>query len=352
METKDALNRRGYRRKSYTSRRDVFHPGGVFYVSTVQYLLKNPAYSGRKEITKRYFGREGTGKEPRLVDASWPAIVSLDKFEAVQRLMQENGQTNRNAAEPVRHAYVLSRGVLHCGRCGDVMEGRSGTGRLGTKYFYYVCRSKDCGLRVAADEIEAAVLERIRKLAGEDTVLERLTVEANTRMLKQKPALEKQRQGLAKSLTEVKSQADRLLEQWTELEGESGVEFVKIKLGALSARRQELETGIAELDNTLQQMREQSVTSHQVRQALVWIDAVYGQLKPFERRELMGAVLKSATVSEHEITLEIYTLGEQHLDAVKSVDFDEKVRTAPIWLPEWVNTQNFPGHLRDASRSI
>ncbi len=115
-----------------------------------------------------------------------PAIVEREKFEAVQRLMAENGQTNRNAAETIKHAYVLSRGVLRCGRCGSEMEGRSGTGRLGTRYYYYVCKNKECGLRVAAEEIEAAVLERIQHLAGDGVLIKRLTEETNSRLLKQR----------------------------------------------------------------------------------------------------------------------------------------------------------------------
>jgi len=151
-ETAGALNSRGYRTKSYSSRRDVYHRGELFYISIVQYLLRNPAYIGKKEINRKNINKKNiAGKEYRFVDAVWPAIVSAEKFEAVQRLMKENGQTNRNAAEPVRHAYMLSRGILHCGRCGTAMDGRSGTGRLGTKYFYYVCPNKECGLRVSAD---------------------------------------------------------------------------------------------------------------------------------------------------------------------------------------------------------
>ncbi len=60
-----------------------------------------------RNANKNNVNRKGSaGKEYRLVDAVWPAIVSIDKFEAAQRLMKENGQTKRNAAEPVRHAYV------------------------------------------------------------------------------------------------------------------------------------------------------------------------------------------------------------------------------------------------------
>ena len=244
-ETAEAMNGRGYRSKSYTSRRGTFHPGGEFYVSMVQHMLKNPSYIGKKEINRQNINKNNcsSGKEYRLVDAAWPAIVSPEKFEAVQQLMKENGQTNRNAAEPVRHAYVLSKGILHCGRCGSPMDGRCGTGRLGIKYFYYVCRNKECSLHISAEEIETAVLERIKFLASSDGILKQLTEETNKRLLKQKPALEKQKQGLLKSLAEVKNQANKLLENLCELEKSGGVEFVKEKLADLSSRRENVETG-------------------------------------------------------------------------------------------------------------
>ena len=333
-ETSDAMNSRGYRTKSYKSRREVYHPGERFHVSTVQYLLRNPAYAGKKEINKQSLHKKITGvKQYRLVDAVWPAIVDIEKFEAVQKLMAENGQTNRNAAEPVRHVYVLSQGVLRCGRCGTVMDGRSGTGRLGIKYFYYGCPNKECSVRISADEIEAAVLERIKYLAGDGAILEKLTQETNTRLLKQKPELEKQKQGLQKTLEEVVGQANNLLEHWDGLDAQAGGGFVKEKLNTLAKRRTELETGITEVDEALRQITEQSVDAETVKSALANISEIYEQLKPFERRELIGLILKSAEVSEKEIILEIYALGEQIISP-ESVKQSEKVRLPPIWLPD------------------
>jgi len=249
--------------------------------------------------------------------------------------MVENGQTNRNAAEPVRHVYVLSHGILRCGRCETVMDGRCGTGRLGIKYFYYVCPNKECGMRISADEIEAAVLDRIKYLASDCSILERLTQETNNRLRKQKPELEKQKQGLQKSLEDVMGQANNSLEHWSGMEAQGGGGFVKEKLNNLAKRRTELETGITEVDEALRQITEQSVNAETMKSALANISEIYLQLKPFERRELIGLILKSAEVNEREIILEIYALGEQHLNK-ESVKQSEKVRLPPIWLPELV----------------
>src|SRR3990172_6096324 len=67
------------------------------------------------------------------------------------------------------------------------MQARSGTGHLGTRYYYYVCRKPDCGLRVVAEEVEGAILGRVRELAASDGLLERLVDETNRRVSRQKP---------------------------------------------------------------------------------------------------------------------------------------------------------------------
>ena len=55
--------------------------------------------------------------------------------------MAANKRSNHNGSKPTQHVYILSGGLLHCGRCSSSMEGRSGRGRLGVKYFYYACQA-------------------------------------------------------------------------------------------------------------------------------------------------------------------------------------------------------------------
>ncbi|MEX2225958.1 MAG: recombinase family protein [Dehalococcoidia bacterium] len=65
--TMQALNSRGYRTKSYTSRRERHHPGSAFTTSSTQYLLKNPAYIAKKEINKS--AKVRGKREYKMVDA-------------------------------------------------------------------------------------------------------------------------------------------------------------------------------------------------------------------------------------------------------------------------------------------
>ena len=327
-ETVKALNGSGYRTKAYFSRRGKHHPGKPFTITSVQYLLKNPAYIGRKEIGKRRKA-SGDGDGYRLVDAVWAPIVDDEKFEQVQRLMAANGRTNHNGSRPVRHTYTLNGALLYCGRCHSAMEGRSGTGRLGTTYFYYVCRNADCRLRVAAEEIEEAVVQRIGQLASEDGLLECLAEETNQKMARQKPSLASRRRSLQKGLDEVKAEADKLMGDWSGLEEEGGRAFLMDKLGAMAQRRTDLEHGIAEMEEALKLLDREQVTAEAIRAALAQFSEAYTCLTPFERKELMRLVLRRAEVSERQIVLELYPVQVPQVEMAQSHSRSEP----PNWLP-------------------
>jgi site-specific DNA recombinase len=176
-ETAETLNRRGYRTESYQSRRGKPHPGTEFTISSMQYLLKNVAYIGKKEIIRS----NEAGEERFLVDAVWPAIVDEEKFHSAQQLMEVNGQSKRNEASSVQHVYSLS-GLVSCKRCTGKMDGESATGRVGKKYFYYRCSNRECGMRVAAQELEDAIVERLQHLAENPELLEKLTAQTNRKL--------------------------------------------------------------------------------------------------------------------------------------------------------------------------
>jgi site-specific DNA recombinase len=217
VRTAELLNERGYRTKSFTSRGGRAHVGKPFQITGIQYLLKNPAYIGLKEIGKEAKRVKGDESGYRLVPAVWPPLIEKDIFDQVQGLMASNGQTRTNQAREHKHVYVLNPGLLWCGACGASMTGSSGTGRLGARSYYYVCPNDVCRLRVVADEIEGAVIERLGVLAGSPEILEPLVVATNLRLLRQLPALGKRRRALQRELADLKAQADRLLGSWEEM---------------------------------------------------------------------------------------------------------------------------------------
>jgi hypothetical protein len=186
-------------------------------------------------------------------------------------------------------------------------------------------------LKVAAEEMETYVFERIQELAGNPDLLDRLVAEANERMQRQAPILAKRKGGLQKSLGDVKRSADRILAEWAALEAADGRLFLSEKLGELAQRRADLERGIGEIDEALKQLRQDIVSKETVRTMLAKVSEIYQELKPFEQKELMQLVVRRAEVSDKQITLELYGAP---MTVAANGDGSGRLRSEPPnWLP-------------------
>ena len=119
----DELNSQGIR----TSR------GMQFTVSSLRTVLQNPAYTGLYKFS-----------DIEIEDAI-PALVSEKLFAQVQARFVENkrkgAQIAHGIAENNAPRYWLT-GHLYCGLCGQSMQGMSGTGTKGVKYYYYACSAQ------------------------------------------------------------------------------------------------------------------------------------------------------------------------------------------------------------------
>ena len=241
--TAKELNRRGYRTKEYSSRRAILHPARQFVFAGVHGILHNLAYLGRKEINKKQRGGEDApeAKRYRTVKAVWPAIVDEGKFARVQELLRANASAGHNSMRAVRHNYLFNGGLIRCGKCGEQMEGSSGTNSQGVRYYYYACRNAVCRFRVPAEEIERVVLGRMAELARREDILEDIVAATNVRLRKELPDLKGQKAQLEKEIERVRALADRLLGDAGRLATDENKLFLKGKLDELAKRLKGLE---------------------------------------------------------------------------------------------------------------
>lgn len=138
-------------------------PGVFKFESTVRLLVRNPLYIGYLQ----YKGETYPGQHPPLIDE--------ELFGVVQEI------TRKKAAKSPenRHPYLLT-GLLHCGRCGARMHGRSGT-KLKDGYIrYYVCYSRSGQQRhmmtcehcdmplIRTDQLDPFVIDSVKQLRIED----------------------------------------------------------------------------------------------------------------------------------------------------------------------------------------
>ena len=108
--------------------------------------------------------------------------------------------------------------------------------------------------------------------------------------------------------------------------------FISDKLNQLIRQRNDLESGLAEIDGALEAAKQQGVDVAEVRRAMANIAEVYGCLQPFEQKELMQLVLKGAEVNERQMVLEIRAgLGESLIG--EPGPQSKKRFEGPIWLP-------------------
>jgi len=160
------LKEKGIKNKSWIGRSNKIHGGKEFNASAIWRMLSNYAYIGKREVNKnnKEADQETLKFEDKyqVVDATWDAIISEEKFN----LAQEKLEQNKKVKYAVTYDFLLS-GLLYCDECGKALCGQSGTGRNG-KYFYYGHVGKtDCKIkRYSAEELEKIIKKNLFDLIG------------------------------------------------------------------------------------------------------------------------------------------------------------------------------------------
>jgi site-specific DNA recombinase len=309
-ETARTMNRYGFRTKEYMSRRDKFHPAAEWTYSSVKQILHNYAYIGKKEINKKKKGRIQQdlpeSQRYRFVDAVWELIVDEEKFYEVQALMRKNGRSKHNQAKRSKHTYILSSGLLWCGRCGSEMRAGAGTGARGGKYYYYVCKNKDCRFKVPATEIESVLLSRINELSTDDEMMADIVRATNRKLQTELPQLKDQKGLLQRQLSEVNDLASGIISEWSSVATDDSTVFLRDRLDQLGKRRKDLEDGIESLGIEIRETEREVVDAELVRLALSNFTEVFDHIPPHKQKELLRLVLHKAILTEDTVKIALY----------------------------------------------
>ena len=126
----------------------ITHNGKKFLPNAIYGMLHNEKYIGKCTFNNTTYTN------------IYPAIVSLDLFDVVQRKLDHNKKGQKS-----KETDFLLKGKLYCGYCGKRMNGESGTSHTGQVMYYYKCASRkkktrDCTKKtVSKDFIENVVLD-------------------------------------------------------------------------------------------------------------------------------------------------------------------------------------------------
>ena len=151
-EIRDWLNEKGIKNKR----------GGPMSFNTIQHMLSNRRYIG--ELKYRDI----------LIPDAIPPIVSVELFDDVQEKMLKNKKAP--ARRKAEDDYLLTT-KLHCGYCGALMFGESGTSRTGEVHRYYKCatakKHKGCKKKTVRKQwLEDLVVNQTMQLVRDDAAME------------------------------------------------------------------------------------------------------------------------------------------------------------------------------------
>ena len=146
--------------------------GGVrpIEASNLARLLRSARISGRRE----HHGEI-------TADGSWPGIIDADTSDTLRSLL-----TPQPKRRYQRRTYMLSGGLVRCGRCGAKMSGRAQERR---RYFCAKDRGGCNGTQILADPVEEIVSAAVIALVDSDR-LSALTVGDGSELIAELRSLE------------------------------------------------------------------------------------------------------------------------------------------------------------------
>jgi site-specific DNA recombinase len=158
-DTLDEIERRGWKTKAWTTRKDKQRAGARFDRLALVRLLTNELYIGKVS----HKGQAYPGEQEAIVDHEiWTKANELLK----------NRKRGRNLRRRKRQAAILE-GLLECAICRRSM-GHGYTTKRGRRYRYYLCQrarkggAKACpGQMISARRIENVIVVKLYQLASQ-----------------------------------------------------------------------------------------------------------------------------------------------------------------------------------------
>ncbi len=141
-----------------------------FVESSIIRILKNPIYIGKIKLYETDENKRS--KRLKLIDGLHKPIISIDIWNNVQAMMNENKIVKRN------HENYLFSGKIICYKCGAKMYGVwSGSGK--NKRLYYRChnsyRVKSCNsAAIRVDVVDNILIESLTLLINSSMFMESL----------------------------------------------------------------------------------------------------------------------------------------------------------------------------------
>jgi len=300
--TSQELNRRGWLRKSWTTRGGESREGKSWDRVTLRRVLTDPIYTGRMKLGNEIFPGEHDGIVPKGI------------FERVQDVLEGNGRDGNSGVR--NRSGAILRGLLRCGACDSAMT-PTYTKKAGRLYRYYICskaqkRGHDtCPAKmVPATEVEEFVVDRIRAIGKDPNLCRETFRQALAHVTNQRRGLKVEAKRVAGEIGKAREDVDRLV--GTVAEASNGAR------DALLAALEKTQRRLTMLENRTEEIRIQGeslkgceVDEEEIVQTLEAFDPIWEVLHTPEKERILRLLVEKVNYDggTENLTIAFRTTG-------------------------------------------
>ncbi len=295
------FNERGFRTKVWETKKKHVKGGKKFTEGIVLKILKNYTYLG-----KTFVKALKANQKDEFYKAKWKPLISKSMFDRVQSILKANAQTKGSISEN-KYKFLMT-GLVRCSCCKSYMTPNYSLTRK-KPYLYYKCTSVDkadkdaCVIKsVPARELEGAIVERIKFLSKNPTVL-KASVAAALKASKSKiPDLQNDRNEILGKITRIKNKANPLIVSL----GKRRNSLVQAELDKLDEQKSALENRLSELNYELDKEKLKVVNPDLVVQNFGIFRDVFESLSFEKQRDLLHLFIKEIIYFKDPSKLQIH----------------------------------------------
>jgi len=276
--------------------------GKPLTVNSIRAVLKNKKYIG----IYHYSGIE-------YPDAEIPALVDVETFDKVQRLLVQN---KRAPARKWTKADYMLTGKLFCGLCSHTMVGESGTGKSGARYLYYNClekkKNRTCRKKAVRKQwIENLVVEKAKAIVMSDEMVAYIA-EQTYRYYTEQNTDTSYTEALRTELKQVESATANLIRAM-----EAGIfnDATRTRMAELDEQRKDLEAALADAE-LISGLR---ITQKQIEYFLLQFRTLDFS-DPESQRRIVDIFVNSVFVYDDKITITFNYSGDHRTITLYEVE--------------------------------
>lgn len=279
-------------------------------------VLKNSAYIGKREVNRGNKGVEPSSlkahQQYQIVKATWPAIVDVETFEAVQRLLQDNKAMERRRLRGAERRVFTASGILCCKECGRPMIGQSAHGDVSTHRYYAHSYSKGdvitCAVkRIRADDVEEAIARHISTVLRDGKYLDGVAEKIAGQGAESREGLRGLRAKIQKSLKDAEMEMETAFKFQAKADPESeSARFFMEKIEALGKKKAVLKTELERTEESADNVISLADARRGLEDRVEMVAKGWRKLQPAQQKRALRRLIQKIQISEKGLDIHYY----------------------------------------------